>query len=91
MKLFETLTLKFEDADWANNPEFGLMDSILEQHPRLIALLEEDITGGEKQSAFGRQDTPSVEQIGRAAIYKEFKGLELHRVKMAPPVRFLWS
>lgn len=94
MKLFETLTLKFEDADWANNPEFGLMDSILEQHPRLIALLEEDITSGEKQSAFGRQDTPSVEQIGRAAIYKElrhltYRDLEYHQIDSRICSRFV--
>lgn len=60
--------LKFEKADWAKNPEFGLMDTILEQRPDLVALLETDITKGEKQSKFGRKDTPSVEQIARAAI-----------------------
>ncbi|WP_373518391.1 ISNCY family transposase [Pricia sp.] len=75
MKLFETLKLKFEQPDWANNPEFGLIDSILEEHSELIALLEEDITSGEKRNTFGRKDTPSVEQIVRAAIYKELKRL----------------
>src|SRR5665811_139302 len=75
MKLFETLKLKFEEADWANNPEFGLVDSILEQHPGLVSLLENDIVMGEKRNTFGRRDTPSVEQIVRATIYKELKGL----------------
>lgn len=76
IKLFQTLTLKFEEPDWANNPEFGLLDTILEEHPELIKLLEPDITKCCKQSDFGRKDTPSVEQIVRAAIYKELKHLE---------------
>ena len=62
--------LKFEDGNWALDPELGLMDTILEQNPRLIKMLEDDITGGETGSTFGRQDMPSVEQIVRAAIYK---------------------
>ena len=36
-------------------------------------MLENDITQGIPSSTFGRQDTPSVEQIIRAAIYKEMK------------------
>lgn len=81
MKLFQALTLKFEKPDWANNPEFGLLDAILEQHPQLLKLLEGDITRGEKQSNFGRKDTPSVEQIARAAIYKELKQLEYRELE----------
>ena len=40
MKLFELLTLKFEDGNWAGDPELGLMDTILEQNPKLIKMLE---------------------------------------------------
>lgn len=75
MKLYQNLTLKFERPDWANNPEFGLMDSILEKRPDLISMLEGDIAKGAKQSDFGRGDAPSVEQIVRAALYKELKQL----------------
>jgi len=81
MKLFQTLTLKFERPDWARNPEFGLLDTLLEEHPELIKLLEEDIIGGDKQSLFGRQDMPSVEQITRAAIYKELKQLDYRELE----------
>jgi len=73
--IFETWRLKFEQPDWARNPEFGLLDTILEHHPELVKLLVPDITGHEKQTNFGRKDIPSVEQIVRAAIYKELKGL----------------
>lgn len=80
-KLFETLRLKFEKADWANNPEFGLMDTILEQHPDLIKIVEPDIIKGCKISEFGRQDMPSIEQIVRAAIYKEIKSLDYRELE----------
>lgn len=81
MKLFEDFKIKFEKPDWSRNLELGLIDSILEQYPHLIALLEEDITRGQKPSVFGRKDTPSVEQIVRAAIYKELKGLEYRELE----------
>ena len=83
MKIFEPLVLKFEDGNWANDPELGLMDTILEQKPRLIKMLESDITGGKPDSRFGRQDTPSVEQIIRAAIYKEMKNLDYRSLEYA--------
>jgi IS5 family transposase len=83
MKIFEPLVLKFEDGNWARDPELGLMDTILEQNPRLIKLLESDITRGIPGSTFGRQDTPSVEQIIRAAIFKEMKKLDYRSLEYA--------
>ena len=76
MKLFEDFQLKFEQPNWARDPELGLIDTIFDQHPDLYKLLSNDITKGCKHSVFGRGDTPSVEQIVRAAIYKELKGLD---------------
>ena len=83
MKIFEPLILKFEDGNWANDPELGLMDIILEQNPRLIKMMESDITLGKPRSSFGRQDVPSVEQIVRAAIYKEMKKLGYRELEYA--------
>ena len=83
MKIFEPLMLKFEDGNWANDPELGLMDTILEQNPRLIKMMENDITLGEPISNFGRQDSPSVEQVVRAAIYKEMKNLDYRGLEYA--------
>ena len=60
MRLFEDFKIKFEKPDWANDPQLGLIDTILEQHPHLVALLQEDITKGQKESVFGRRDTPPV-------------------------------
>ena len=76
MQLFETLKLKFEQADWSKNPSFGLMDAIIESHPELLNMVKADILLGSKQSDFGRKDIPSVEQLFRAALYKEMKQLD---------------
>jgi IS5 family transposase len=83
MKLFEPLVLKFEDANWSRNPEFGLIDTILELHPELIRMFKDDITMGQGEKQFGRKDTPSVEQIVRAAIYKEMKNLDYRELEFA--------
>ena len=81
MKLFSDLTLKFEQPNWAKNPEFGLMDTVLVQHPELLDIVKEDVTKGAKKGNFGRGDVPSVEQIMRAAIYKELKGLDYRELE----------
>lgn len=81
LTLFETLKLQFEQADWARNPAFGLLDTVLELHPELLKMVEPDITFGCKQSEFGRKDMPSVEQIFRAAIYKEMKQLDYRELE----------
>lgn len=83
MELFNTLKLQFEKPDWKLNPEFGLIDTILENYPNLILLLKDDIIGSEKTSNFGRKDTPTVEQIVRAAIYKEINSLDYRGLEYA--------
>ncbi len=83
MKLFNDLLLKFEKPDWSGNPEFCVIDTILESRPDLILMLKNDIVGIEKASSFGRQDTPSVEQIVRGAIYKEMKGMDYRELEYA--------
>jgi transposase, IS5 family len=60
-----------------------LIDTVLESYPHLIKILQADITKGVKNSPFGRKDTPSVEQIVRAAIYKEMKGLDYRELEYA--------
>jgi IS5 family transposase len=74
-RLFEALTLKFETPNWARSPVFGLLDTILEQHPEFILMMKDDICAGCATSNFGRKDTPGVEQIVRAALFKELKGI----------------
>ncbi len=81
MRLFEDFKIKFEMPDWSRSPELCLIDTILEQHPHLIGLFAEDFTIDKKLSPFGRKDTPSLEQIVRAAIYKELKGLNYRELE----------
>lgn len=83
MKIFNELLLKFEKSDWSTNPEFCVIDTILESRPDIILMLKSDIIGSERASSFGRQDTPSVEQIVRAAIFKEMRGLEYRELEYA--------
>jgi len=64
------------------------MDTLLEKHPHLYEIAAADITTGAKDSNFGRDDMPNVEQITRAAIYKcciqqNNKEHEKHRRKPA--------
>jgi len=83
MKLFSDLTIKFEKPNWAKNPEFGLLDTILEQRPDMLDIIKADVIGRNKNNGFGRGDVPSIEQIMRAAIYKEFKGLDYRELEYA--------
>lgn len=75
MKLLNDLKLQFEKELWALNPELAVIDTILSSHPEIIEMVKQDIAVGKGDSAIGRQDMPTVEQIIRAAIYKETKNL----------------
>jgi IS5 family transposase len=83
MKIYEAWKLKFEHVDWKRHPELGLFDAILEKNPYLIEIAVPDITAGNKDSNLGRGDTPSVEQIVRAAILKELKGYDYRELEIA--------
>jgi IS5 family transposase len=83
MKIFNDLMLKFDRPDWSKNPELGLIDTILEKRPELLCLLSEDVTSDCNPNEFGRKDTPTVEQVVRAAIYKEFKSLTYRDLEYA--------
>jgi len=83
MKYFNEVLLKFEKPDWSANPEFCVIDAILESRPDLILMFSSDIIGNEAASSFGRQDTPSVEQIVRAAIFKEMRGMDYRELEYA--------
>jgi IS5 family transposase len=84
MHLFEPFRLKFEqEAIWAASPELALIDTILTSHPELILLLSSEIMKGNKNNQFGRGDSPSVEQIVRAAIYKELKQFDYRELELS--------
>lgn len=83
MKLLNDLKLQFEKELWALSPELAVMDTILKQQPEIYEMVKNDITMGEEGSSFGRQDKPTVEQIVRAAIYKEMKSLTYRELEYA--------
>jgi IS5 family transposase len=82
-KIFNDLKLRFEDPNWALDPELALIDTVLEQHPELYEIVKGDIIGIGKDSEIGRQDSPTVEQISRAALYKEMKKLDYRELEYA--------
>ena len=75
MKMFNDLVLRFEKPEWSHNPEFCLLDQLPETHPELYDHVKDDIMRGTKPNRFGRGDMPTVEQITRAALFKELRGL----------------
>ena len=83
MKIYNDLILKFEKPDWSMNPEYCVFDTIIENNPSIVEMMKEDIIGSESFSEFGRKDTPSVEQIVRAAIFKEMRGYDYRELEYA--------
>jgi transposase, IS5 family len=83
LKLLNDLKLQFEKELWALSPELAVMDTILNQHSEIYEMVKNDISVGEESSSFGRQDKPTVEQIVRAAIYKEMKSLTYRELEYA--------
>jgi IS5 family transposase len=82
-KILNDLKLKFDNANWALDPELALIDTVLEQHPELYEIVKEDIKRIGKDSEAGRQDSPTLEQIVRAALYKEMKKLNYRELEYA--------
>ena len=81
MQLFEDFKIRFEQPNWKNDLELGLIDSILDKHPHIILTLGADIADSKEKTKLGRGDSPSIEQIVRAGIYKELKGLEYRELE----------
>jgi len=82
MKLYNELKLRFDSPIWGLHPELALFDVLLEKNPDFVKIVSKDILSGLKVSPFGRKDSPTVEQILRAAIYKEIKGLTYRELEV---------
>jgi IS5 family transposase len=83
MKILNDLRLKLDNPNWSVDPELALIDTILNQNPKLYEIVAEDINGLNQSSKLGRQDSPTVEQVVRAAIYKEIKKLDYRELEYA--------
>lgn len=84
MQLLSASLLKFTRPDWRRDSELALIDTILEQHPHLLSIIAPDVMGSDAvDKPFGRKDSPSVEQVMRAAIFKELKGLTYRELEYA--------
>jgi IS5 family transposase len=83
MKILNELRLKLENPNWALDPELALIDTVLNENPRLYEIIARDIMDLNKNTEVGRQDSPTVEQVVRAAIYKELKKLDYRELEYA--------
>ena len=83
MKILNDLRLKLEKPIWALDPELALIDTILNGNPRLYEIIAPDIMDLNRSSEKGRQDSPTVEQVVRAALYKEVKKLDYRELEYA--------
>ena len=81
MKIFNDLTLRFEQQVWLKSPELAVIDSIITSSPQLVEIVTDDITKGLKNNKFGRKDNPTVEQILRLAVYKEVRKLNYEQLE----------
>jgi len=75
MTILTSFHAKTNQPVWHLDPELALCETVLTQCPEVIDLVKEDVLALGKQNGLGRQDSPSVEQVVRAALYKEVKGL----------------
>ena len=83
MKILNDLRLKLEKPLWGLDPELALIDTILNENPRVYEIVVADIKDLNKSSTVGRQDSPTVEQVVRAALYKEMKKLDYRELEYA--------
>ncbi len=83
MKILNDLRLKLEKPNWALDPELALIDTILTENPKLYEIVVPDSMGLNKGSNVGWQDSPTVEQVVRAAIYKELRKLDYRELEYA--------
>jgi len=83
MRILNELRLKLEKPIWALDPELALIDTILNENLKLYEEVAPDIMELSKSSNMGRQDSPTVEQVVRAALYKELKKLDYRELEYA--------
>jgi IS5 family transposase len=82
MKLYNELKLRFDTPIWGLHPELALFDILLDKNPHFVKLVSDDVLSCVKESSFGRKDSPTVEQVLRAAIYKEIKRLTYRELEV---------
>lgn len=83
MKIHEDLKLRFEQPLWLFSPELAVADVLLENNPEFTNLISKDVLEGLKNNSFGRKDNLTVEQVLRAAIFKEMKRLTYSELEFA--------
>jgi len=58
MQLFKDFKILFEQPNWKNDLELGLIDSILERHPHIIATLGTGISDSKSKKNIWKERHP---------------------------------
>ena len=57
-------------------PDFALMDTVLDKNPGLYDIVKKDYLQVRKDNGFGLQDSPSLEQVVRTSFYMNLKKVD---------------
>jgi len=87
MKILNELRLKLEKPLWALDPELAFIDTILNENPRFYEIIAPDIMELNKSSKVGRQDSPTVEQVVRAALIRRSRSWIIVNLNMRRKIR----
>lgn len=83
MKSAQLKILTNANPNWQYDSELALIDTILNNNPNLCKIVKKDLSKIKKRNNRGRQDSPSDEQVVRAALYMHSKGLTYDELKYA--------
>jgi len=76
MKTVQLKILSNLHPNWERDPILALMDTILSNNLGLYDIVKKDYLKVRKDNGFGRQDSPSLEQVVRGALYMNFKSVD---------------
>ena len=76
MKTAQLKILSNLHPDWEHNPILALMDTVLDKNQGLYDIVKKDYLQVRKDNGFGRQDSPSLEQVVRASFYMNLKKVD---------------
>ncbi len=83
MKTAQLKILSNLHPNWEHDPILALMDTILSKNQELYNIVKKDYLKVRKDNGFGRQDSPSLEQVVRGALYMILKNLDYEKLEYA--------
>ena len=76
MKTAQLKILSNLHHNWERDPILALMDTVLSKNQELYNIVKKDYLQVRKDNGIGRQDSPSLEQVVRGALYMNLKNVD---------------